>query len=61
MPSKKPVDRRKKVMITIKPELHEELRQLAERHNVSVSRMVENLVIAGLLRDAKDGRPGAVF
>lgn len=44
-PKTKETDKRKRIMLAMRPDIHERLRRLAEKHNLSMSRMIEMLIL----------------
>ncbi len=44
-PKAKPADKRKRVMLAMRPDIHEKLRKVAQRRNLSMSRTIEMLVL----------------
>ena len=38
-------DKRKRITLAMRPDIHDRLRRLAEKHNLSMSRMIEMLIL----------------
>ena len=57
--AKKP--KRKIVSFSLQPEIFEELKRIGAKHNLSASRLLENLIVSAMLRDDLGKPPVAVF
>jgi hypothetical protein len=44
-PKAKPAEKRKRIMLAMRPDIHEKLRKLAVRRNLSMSRTIEMLIL----------------
>jgi predicted HicB family RNase H-like nuclease len=48
-PKAKESEKRKKVMIAMRPDIHDRLRKIALKQNLSMSRIIENLILQAKL------------
>ena len=44
-PKAKPAEKRKRIMLAMRPDIHEKLRKIATRRNLSMSRTIEMLIL----------------
>jgi hypothetical protein len=44
-PKAKPSEKRKRIMLAMRPDIHDKLRKIAERRNLSMSRTIEMLIL----------------